>query len=258
MEKTFFWWISYIIEHYGIWFLQGTGITLLIASLGTALGFLIGLGLGSVKKIPPSRNSFKRGIMKIVNFLITCYVEIFRGTPMMVQAIVVYFGMQEFLGINFKPAIAGIIIVSINTGAYMVEVVRGGIDSVDPGQMEAAKAIGMNHRQAMMYVILPQTIRNILPATGNEFIINIKDTSVLNVISVTELFFVTKTIKGAIFRTYETFLVAAFIYFILTLTVTRIIKKLEEKMDGPKEFVHASSTMPILFIKKQGEDNERK
>ena len=250
VEKSFFEWISYILQYYGIWFLQGTANTLMIALLGTVVGFLIGLGLGAVKKIPPSRNKFNRGFMTVVNFLITCYVEVFRGTPMMVQAIVLYFGMQEFLGVNFKPTIAGIIIVSINTGAYMVEVVRGGIESVDSGQMEAAKAIGMSHGQAMWNVILPQPIRNILPATGNEFIINIKDTSVLNVISVTELFFVTKTIKGAIFRTYETFIVAAVIYFVLTLTVTRLLKLLEKHMDGPQEFVHVSSTMPIVFAKK--------
>lgn len=185
MERTFLGWIFYILEHYGEWFLRGTATTLEIALLGTVIGFLIGLGLGSVRTIPVSRNKFKRACMCIVNAFITCYVEIFRGTPMMVQAIVLYFGMQEFMGINFKPTVAGIIIVSINTGAYMVEVVRGGIESVDPGQMEAAKSIGMTHGQAMMNVILPQTIRNILPATGNEFIINIKDTSVLNVISVT-------------------------------------------------------------------------
>lgn len=250
VEKSFFEWISYILQYYGVWFLQGTCNTLMIALLGTVIGFLIGLGLGAVKKIPVSRNKFNRAVMSVVNFLITCYVEVFRGTPMMVQAIVLYFGMQEFLGVNFKPTIAGIIIVSINTGAYMVEVVRGGIESVDPGQMEAAKAIGMTHGQAMWNVILPQTIRNILPATGNEFIINIKDTSVLNVISVTELFFVTKTIKGAIFRTYETFIVAAVIYFILTLTVTRLLKLLEKHMDGRQEFVHVSSTMPIVFAKK--------
>lgn len=241
MERTFFEWIVYILDNYGSWFLKGTAITLLISLLGTIIGFLIGLGLGATKKIPCSSNKIKNFFLMIVNALITCYVEVFRGTPMMVQAIVMYFGMQEFVGINFNPTIAGIIIVSINTGAYMVEVVRGGIESVDSGQMEAAKSIGMNHRQAMIYVILPQTIKNILPATGNEFIINIKDTSVLNVISVTELFFVTKSIKGAIFRTYETFIVAALIYFVLTLTVTRLLKLLEKRMDGKKEITYASS-----------------
>lgn len=253
MEKTFFEWMAYILDHYGVWFLRGTATTLLISLSGTIIGFAIGLGLGSVKKIPPSSSKIKNFFLKIINFIITCYVEVFRGTPMMVQAIIIYFGMQEFMGIDFSPTVAGMLIVSINTGAYMVEVVRGGIESVDPGQMEAAKAIGMSHGQAMRHIILPQTIRNILPATGNEFIINIKDTSVLNVISVTELFFVTKSIKGAILRTYETFLVAALIYFVLTLIVTRLLKRLEKRMDGPKEFIHASSTMPILFVKKSGD-----
>jgi putative lysine transport system permease protein len=253
MNRTFLEWIIYILEHYGDWFLKGTLVTLLIALLGTVVGFLIGLGLGSVKNIPPSRSKLKRFLMSIVNAVITCYVEIFRGTPMMVQAIVLYFGMQEFMGINFSPTVAGIIIVSINTGAYMVEVVRGGIESVDPGQMEGAKSIGMTHGQAMIHVILPQTIRNILPATGNEFIINIKDTSVLNVISVTELFFVTKSIKGAIFRTYETFIVAAAIYLVLTLTVTRILKMLEKRMDGSTEFVQSSSTALNPVVNKTGD-----
>ena len=117
----------------------------------------------------------------------------------------------------------------------MVEVVRGGIESIDSGQLEAAKSIGMTPFQSMLYIILPQTIRNILPATCNELVINIKDTSVLNVISVTELFFVTKSIKGAIYRTYETFIITAVIYFILTLIVTRLVRCLEKHMDGPQE-----------------------
>ncbi len=253
MNKTFFEWIYYILSHYGNWFLQGTANTLMISLVGTVIGFLIGLGLGAFKKLPTPQGNFRKITIGFINFLITCYVEVFRGTPMMVQAIVMYFGTREFMGIDLDPILAGVLIVSINTGAYMVEVVRGGIESVDPGQMEAAKAIGMTHGQAMRYVILPQTIRNILPATGNEFIINIKDTSVLNVISVTELFFVTKTIKGDILRTYETFLIAAAIYFVLTLTVTRLLKCLEKRMDGSNEFIHASSTTPNLFVKKSGD-----
>ena len=250
MEKSFFSWIVYILENYGEYFLKGTGTTLLISFSGTFIGFLIGLTLGAVKATPYSQGTLKRIIMKVVNFVITCYVEVFRGTPMMVQAIVMYFGMQEFTGVSFSPTVAGVIIVSINTGAYMVEVVRGGIQSVDPGQMEAARSIGMTHWQAMIYIILPQTIKNILPATCNELIINIKDTSVLNVISVMELFYVTKSIRGAIYRTYETFIVVAAIYLVLTLTVTRIIRHLEKRMDGQKEFTPTSSTMPIVFVKK--------
>ena len=145
MERNFFSWIVYILENYGTWFLRGTGTTLLISFLGTLVGFLIGLGICTVKTAPQPHNKLKMVLMKIVNIIFSCYVEIFRGTPMMVQSIVIYFGMQEFIGINFSPTVAGIIIVSINTGAYMVEVVRGGIQSVDLGQMEAARSIGMTH-----------------------------------------------------------------------------------------------------------------
>lgn len=252
MEKSFISWVMYILKNYGTWFLKGTYTTLLIALLGTSIGFLIGLSLGALRTTPEPHGKFKRILKKLLNIIITCYVEIFRGTPMMVQAIVIYFGLQEFVGISFSPTIAGIIIVSINTGAYMVEVVRGGIESIDSGQMEAAKSIGMSHWQAMINIILPQTIKNILPATCNELIINIKDTSVLNVISVTELFFVTKSIRGAIYRTYETFIVVALIYLVLTLTATFIIKRLEKYIDGEnkKEFIPTSSTMPIVFVKK--------
>ncbi len=127
--------------------------------------------------------------------------------------------------------------VSINTGAYMAEIARGGIVSIDKGQFEAAHSIGMTHAQTMINVILPQAIRNILPATGNEFVINIKDTSVLNVITVSELFFMTKSVKGAIYRSFEPFFITCVIYFVLTFTVTRILRAIERKMDGPSSYV---------------------
>ena len=241
-----------------MWFLKGAGVTLLIAISGTVIGWLIGLLIGVVKTIPGDRRryTFKNGALLVSRALLSCYVEIFRGTPMIVQAVVIYYGLMEGFGIDLPPLTAGILIVSINTGAYMAEVVRGGIESIDPGQTEAAKAIGMSHFQTMLNVILPQAIRNILPATGNEFVINIKDTSVLNVIAVTELFFQTKSVKGAIFRTFESYLITAAIYLILTLSVTRILRYLEKRMDGPKNFTLAtSSTMPGSILpaqKRQG------
>ncbi|MDF2535303.1 MAG: glnP [Bacillales bacterium] len=253
MENSFFDWVVYIIENYGTWFLRGAGVTLLIALSGTIIGSIIGLMIGVVKTISISnhagRFSLKRIGLKLVNILLTVYIEVFRGTPMIVQAVVIYFGLAEIWGIDLDPIVAGIIIVSINTGAYMSEVVRGGIQSVDKGQTEAAHAIGMTHMQTMLYVVLPQTIRNILPATGNEFVINIKDTAVLNVISVTELFFMTKSVKGVIFRTYETFLVAGAIYLVLTLIVTRILRYVEKRMDGPSSYtIFGSSTMPEQIL----------
>ena len=155
---------------------------------------------------------------------------------MIVQAMVIYYGSALAFGMDMDRITAAIFIVSINTGAYMAEIVRGGIVSIDKGQFEAAHAIGMNHFQTMMNVVLPQDIRNILPATGNQFVINIKDTSVLNVISVSELYFQTKSIAGNNFRYFESFFVACILYLIMTFTVTRILRYVEKKMDGPDNY----------------------
>jgi putative lysine transport system permease protein len=249
LQRGFWEWVFLILDRYGVWLLRGTGVTLLVALTGTITGFVIGLLIGVVRTIPTE--SHGKGLtpgnvaLRAVNFLLASYIEIFRGTPMIVQAMVIYYGLLEFFGVDLMTMTAAYIIVSINTGAYMAEIVRGGIDSIDPGQTEAAHAVGMTHVQTMLYVVLPQAIRNILPATGNEFIINIKDTSVLNVISVTELFFMTKSIKGAIFRTYEPFLICALIYLILTFSVSRILRLVEKKLDGPENYsILQSSTMP--------------
>lgn len=238
MERSFWEWVVYILQHYGPQFLSGTGITMYISMVGTIVGLAIGLVIGAVRTIPAEYgvNPAKRGLLGFVKFLLAAYVEIFRGTPMMVQAIVVYYGLQQAFGIDLNHLTAGLLVVSINTGAYMAEIVRGGIQSIDRGQFEAASALGMTHRQTMFSVVLPQTMRNILPMVGNEFVINIKDTSVLNVISVSELFFAARSVQGVIYRTFETYLVVAVIYFVLTFSVTRILKFIEKKMDGPKSY----------------------
>jgi putative lysine transport system permease protein len=155
---------------------------------------------------------------------------------MIVQAMVIYYGSAMALGLDLDRTFAAIFIVSINTGAYTAEIVRGGIISIDKGQFEAAHAIGMNHGKTMLNVVLPQVLRNILPPLGNEFVINIKDTSVLNVISVSELYFQTKSVAGATFSYFEAFFVACIIYLIMTLTVTRILRLIERKMEGPENF----------------------
>ena len=229
-------WFFKIIEEYWPMFLRGAGVTLLISIIGTVIGAIIGLIIGTIRTIPPSDNGFKRFWLKIVNFILTVYVEVFRGTPMIVQSMVIYYGSLMLFNINMDKMFAGIFIVSINTGAYTAEIVRGGIISVDKGQLEASHAIGMNHAKTMLYVVLPQVVRNILPAIGNEFVINIKDTSVLNVISVTELYYQTSSITGNVFRFFEPFLIASVIYLIMTLTVTRILRLIEKKMDGPENF----------------------
>ncbi|NMB24814.1 MAG: amino acid ABC transporter permease [Firmicutes bacterium] len=229
-------WIIRILSEYWPMFLRGAGITLLISIIGTIIGSLIGLLIGVIRTVPMPERGIRRILLKVGNGVLASYIEFFRGTPMIVQAMVIFYGTALAFGIHMDRLFAAIFIVSINTGAYMAEIVRGGIISVDRGQFEAAHAIGMNHLQTMFNVVLPQAIRNILPATGNEFVINIKDTSVLNVISVTELYFQTKSVAGNNFRYFEAFFVACIIYFIMTFTVTRILRYLERKMDGPESY----------------------
>lgn len=218
-------------------YLRGTGITLLISLTGTIIGLLIGLLVGVVRTIPKAKSGIKNGLLKLVNGLMAAYITIFRGTPMIVQAMVVYYGTSILWDWNLTPLSAAFFIVSINTGAYISEVVRGGILSIDPGQFEAAKAVGMNHWQMMTKIIMPQVFRNILPAVGNEFVINVKDTSVLNVISVNELYFTSSTIAGNSFRYFETFLITAVIYFVLTVTITGILRLLEKRLAGSAHYV---------------------
>lgn len=226
-------------------FLRGAGTTLYISITATIIGSIIGLIIGVIRTIPLPERGIKRSILKAVNTILSVYIEFFRGTPMMVQAMVIFYGSAQAFNIDMNRIIAAIFIVSINTGAYMAEIVRGGIVSIDKGQFEAAHAIGMNHVQTMLNVVLPQVIRNILPATGNEFVINIKDTSVLTVISVTELFFQTKSIAGSSFRFFEPFLIASFIYLIMTFSVTRILRLIERKLEGPENYIMLGNQMQV-------------
>ncbi|MEQ8154753.1 MAG: amino acid ABC transporter permease [Clostridiaceae bacterium] len=238
-------WIVKIVSENGPMFIRGAGMTLIISMIGTILGSVIGLLVGMARTIPVPERGAKRGVLKVVNGILSVYIEFFRGTPMIVQAMVIYYGSALAFGVDMNRLFAAVFIVSINTGAYMSEIVRGGIVSIDKGQFEAADAIGMNHVQTMMNVILPQVIRNILPATGNEFVINIKDTSVLNVISVTELYFQTKSVAGNNFRYFESFFVACVIYFVMTFTVTRILRFIERKMEGPENYIMYANQMQV-------------
>jgi putative lysine transport system permease protein len=252
---SFWQWVGYFVVNKYPEFLRGAGVTILIAISGTLIGFLIGLLIGVIRTIPERQKEsrLKRGLMKVIKAILQIYIEIFRGTPMMVQAMVIFYGAAGLFGYSMDRMFAGILIVSINTGAYMAEIVRGGIESIDRGQFEAAHTLGMHHFQAMLHVVLPQAIRNILPATGNEFVINIKDTSVLSVISVTELFFASKSIAGTYMAYFETMIITCAIYFVLTFTVTRLLRVLEHKLDGPSSYVvFGSSSAPENEIRVKG------
>ena len=251
-NSSFFERVFSILQAYWPLFLRGAEMTLIISLTGTIIGFGIGILIGVIRTIPIDNNTnlLKRTGLKLVNFILLCYIEIFRGTPMMVQAMVIFYGVAMVYGIHLSILFAGIFIVSINTGAYMAEIVRGGILSIDKGQFEAAHSIGMTHSQTMVNVVLPQAIRNILPATSNEFVINIKDTSVLSVIGVTELFFNSKSVAGSNYKFFEVFLITCVIYFIMTFTVTRILRYFEIKLDGPSVYtIHGSQTVPEAEFK---------
>ncbi len=231
-----------IISQYYSWLLQGVGYTLLVSLVSTVIGLIIGVLIGVWRTMPSPKNKVLFWLKKISDWILAAYIEVFRGTPMMVQAMVIFWGFAMLNGGQTLDVVfSGMLIVSINTGAYMAEIVRGGIISVDKGQTEGAAAIGMTHAKTMFRVVLPQALRNILPSVSNEFVINIKDTSVLNVIGFTELYFQAKSIVSINFETFATYLLVAAIYFVLTFTVTRILRFIEKKMDGNKNYVMLGS-----------------
>ena len=236
--------------------LTGVGNTVLIALTSTVAGLAVGLLTGVVRTAPMSKNPILRALHKLLNAIIAIYVEIFRGTPMMVQSMVIYWGYAFATGGDTLPLIpSGILIVSINTGAYMAEIVRGGIISIDRGQFEGAMSIGMTHAQTMFKVIIPQVMRNILPSVSNEFVINIKDTSVLNVIGVTELYYFAGIIKRQNFQTFQTYFVICILYFILTFTITRLLRWVERKLDGNENYTIFGSQTDVnaeIHITKEG------
>ena len=243
MPQTFGARILYILQNYSMTFLRGAGVTMVIAVVSTFVGLIIGFLVGIVQTIPTDRqkNAVKWGLLGFVRVILNVYVEVFRGTPMMVQAMFIYYGASMLFHINMDMWTAAFFIVSINTGAYMAETVRGGNLSSDPGQTEGANAIGMTHFQTMVHVVLPQALRNIMPQIGNNLIINIKDTCVLTVIGTVELFYSSKSVAGAYYWYFESFTIAMIVYFILTFVCSRILRALESKMDGPDSYDLATS-----------------
>ncbi len=238
---SFFDWIIKLISEYWLQFLNGTKNTLIMALTGTIAGFVIGLLIAIVRTIPVENGApkIKKIFFKCVNFLLTSYVEIIRGTPMLVQALIVHYSIFVKLGI--PSLLSAIIIISFNTGAYMAEIVRGGIMSIDKGQFEGAHAIGMSHFQTMFHVVLPQAVKNIMPSIGNEFVVNIKDSSVLSVIAITELMFIAKQAGGAYAKFVPAYVICAVIYFILTFTVTRLLRLAEKKLAGSGNYTICGS-----------------
>ena len=226
---------------YGSSYLAGIRSTLVLALVATAIGCVIGFFCGVLNTIPygPNDPPVKKFFLKLIRAIVRVYVEVFRGTPMVLQAVFLYYGLPYFTDGNLRfdnVWAAAILVVSINTGAYMAESVRGGIISVDPGQTEGAKAIGMTHVQTMINVILPQALRNIMPQIGNNFIINVKDTSVMFIISFTEFFAAHRYIVGVNNMYFPSATIEMIGYLTMTLIASFLLRLLEKWMDGSDSY----------------------
>ncbi|HGO2799575.1 TPA: ABC transporter permease subunit [Staphylococcus aureus] len=213
---------SGFISKYGSFFLKGIKITILISLIGVALGSILGafVALMKLSKI------------KIISWITSIYIEILRGTPMLVQVFIVFFGITAALGLDISALVCGTIALVINSSAYIAEIIRAGINAVDKGQMEAARSLGLNYRQTMKSVIMPQAIKNILPALGNEFVTLIKESSIVSTIGVGEIMFNAQVVQGISFDPFTPLLVAAALYFVLTFVLTRIMNMIEGRLNA--------------------------
>lgn len=240
--------MSLLWSNYSSAYLGGIRSTLILALVATVIGCVIGLICGILNTIPYNvyTPKPKKTLLKLIRLIIRVYVEVFRGTPMVLQAVFIYYGLPYFTDAQMRFDslwVAAILIVSINTGAYMAESVRGGIISIDPGQTEGAKAIGMTHVQTMTSVILPQALRNIMPQIGNNFIINVKDTSVMFIIGFTEFFAFHRYITGVNNMYFPSAAIEMIGYLCMTLIASFILRWIERRMDGNDsyELVQADS-----------------
>ena len=233
--------IGNLLSRYGNAYLGGVRNTLVLALAATLIGCLIGFLCGILQTIPCAKTDHpvKKFFLGLIRVIVRIYVEVFRGTPMVLQAVFIYYGLPYFTNnaVRFNNVwAAALLVVSINTGAYMAESVRGGIISIDPGQTEGAKAIGMTHVQTMVNVILPQALRNILPQIGNNFIINIKDTSVMFIISFTEFFSVHRAAVGATYLYFPSATIEMLGYLCMTLVASFLLRWLERRLDGSESY----------------------
>jgi glutamine transport system permease protein len=208
-----------LIWEYAPYFLQGTlltiGLSLAGILIGTVLGLLIGLG--------------KLVSNKLIAFPFICYITFFRGTPLFVQIFLIHFGLVPFFIGETNAIAAAILALSLNSAAYIAEIFRAGIQSIEKGQMEAARSLGMNHIQAMRNVILPQAFKRMIPPLGNEFIVLIKESSIAALIAAPEIMYYGRAMQGAYYKAWEPYLTAAVIYLILTLSLSFLLSRLERR-----------------------------
>lgn len=210
---------TFLEKYYGF-FIDGTYITLYLSVFGVALGVIIGVVLALMKL---SKNVLLKSFSSI-------YIEILRGTPLLVQLYIVYYGLPRLIGIDFEDLTLGIIAISLNSAAYVGEIIRAGIQSIDKGQMEAARSLGMSHSMTMINIIIPQAFKNILPALGNEFIVLIKESAIVSVVGIHDLMYNADTVRGNTYLPFEPLIIAALIYFVITFTLSKLMGLVERRL----------------------------
>ena len=230
-----------VITDFKNMFWNGIVATMEIALFGTLFGLVIAIIFGSLRtiKVKPKDKFIVKVLKKIINGIIKVYVTVFRGTPMIVQAMIIYYGFLKIF--NWQPFDAAMVTVIINTGAYLTEVIHSGIDSVDIGQYEASRSLGFSYFKTMLLIVYPQALKNSMAAIGNEFVINIKDTSVLNVIGCVEMYYVLRLSSGKTYFYMETMITGALIYLLLTYSTTKLLQRIEKKLDVPTKELPGSN-----------------
>jgi His/Glu/Gln/Arg/opine family amino acid ABC transporter permease subunit len=204
---------------YWIFFVDGMKWTIFLSVFTVFFGVILGVALALMRL-----SSFRP-----LSWLAVSYIEFIRGTPLLVQIYLIYYGLP-FAGVTLPDYVAGILTLSLNSGAYIAEIFRAGIQNLDKGQMEAARSLGMPHKMAMRYVVLPQAFRNILPALGNELVVVIKESSIVSIIGITELMYEADTVRGNIYRPFEPLIIAAVIYFAMTFTLSKLLGRWESRL----------------------------
>ncbi|SMP62834.1 amino acid ABC transporter membrane protein, PAAT family [Anoxynatronum buryatiense] len=210
---------SFITRYQGL-YLTGTRNTIFLAVLAVLFGVMLGLILALMR----------RSSLKPVKFIAAAYIEFVRGTPLLVQLFIIFYGLPVVTGMRFPDFVAGVIALSLNSAAYVAEIIRAGLQSVDRGQMEAARSLGMPHNMAMRHIIIPQAFKNILPALGNEFIVVIKESAIVSVIGIYDIMRSANIVRGITYRPFEPLIVAALIYFVLTFTLSNLLGVAERRM----------------------------
>ncbi|MBB6218560.1 polar amino acid transport system permease protein [Anaerosolibacter carboniphilus] len=208
------------IAKYHSFFVTGTAVTLFLSFFGVIFGVVIGVIIALMKL---SKN-------KLISTLAASYIEVVRGTPLLLQLYIVYYGLPRLIGMELPSMALGIIAVSLNSAAYVAEIIRAGILAIDRGQMEAARSLGMTHAMAMRYIIIPQAFKNILPALGNEFIVLIKESAIVSIVGIADLMYKTDTLRGITFKPFLPLVIAAAIYFVITFTLSKLLGIVERRL----------------------------